>query len=82
MNAGKTLGFGAKAGIFLLAFVVVILFNAYVSPEISKNFLFWFRTGDYFSLFVVLAETLVVGVILRHLLVWTFKMQFERKMKA
>ncbi|MDO8647990.1 MAG: hypothetical protein Q7R70_06290 [Candidatus Diapherotrites archaeon] len=79
MKGGKALGFGAKVIVFLAAFAVVIVFNAFISPEISSNARFWFRTGDYFSLIIVLAETFILGSIFRALLMWAFKMQFERK---
>ena len=81
MNAGKALGFGAKVLTFLTAFAIVIWTNAFVFPELSFNSRFWFRTGDYFSLIAVLAETFILGFILRSLVVWTFKMQFERQKK-
>ena len=78
MKAGK-LGFAAKVLIFLTAFAVVVLFNAFVAPEIMQNATYWFRTGDYLSLAIVLAETFIVGMLFRTLLVWAFKTQFERR---
>ncbi|MBS3058011.1 MAG: hypothetical protein J4478_01250 [Candidatus Diapherotrites archaeon] len=78
-RAGKVLGFTEKVLIFLTAFVAVILFNAFIAPEISINASFWFKSGDYVSLIIVIAETFAVGTILRSLVVWTFKMQFERR---
>ena len=59
MNAGNALGFGAKVLVFLTAFAVVVWANAFVFPELSINSRFWFRTGDYSSLIIVLAETFI-----------------------
>lgn len=81
MSYRQALGFGAKVLVFLAAFFIVILFNAYVTPEISRNAMYWFRSGDYLSLIIVLAETFIIGAILRALVVWAFKMQFERRRK-
>lgn len=79
MQARKALGFGAKVSIFLFAFVVVILFNAFVSPEITSNLRFWLRTGEFVNVLIVLVETFILGIIFRKLLAWAFKMQFERR---
>ncbi len=78
MKVSNAAGFVIKVLIFLAAFAVVILFNAFISPQILSNARFWFRTGDYFSLIIVLAETFILGTIFRTLLMWAFKMQFER----
>jgi len=79
MQPRKLLGSGTKVLIFLTAFAVVVLFNAFVAPEIMQNATYWFRTGDYLSLAIVLAETFALGMLFRMLLVWAFKMQFERR---
>jgi len=79
MSYSRAFGFGAKMLIFLAAFVIVILYNAYVSPEISGNLMFFWRSGDYVSLIIILAETFVIGAILRALLMWAFRAQFLRK---
>lgn len=79
MKKTSAWGFAAKVIIFLFAFLVVVWVNVLVFPEITSDAGRFLRSGNYFPILMMFAETFILGAIFRKLLIWAFRMEFERR---
>jgi len=65
--------FFLRALVFIIAFFLVVYFYAAIAGELGEFRDYFFRSGNYWMVIVILLFVLGVGTILKKLLLWEYR---------